>query len=50
VKIERELRDFLAERSTWPTAGEFQAEGHGALYAAASRSGGIRRWRRIVGM
>lgn len=50
VKIERGLRDFLAERSTWPSAKEFQAEGLGALYAAASRAGGIGRWRRIVGM
>lgn len=50
AKIERELRDFLSERSVWPTAGEFQAEGCGPLYAAASRNGGIGRWRRIVGM
>lgn len=48
--IERELRLFLAERSSWPSPKEFQAEGRGALYAAASRNGGIGRWRRIVGM
>lgn len=50
VKIEQELRAFLADRSSWPSAHEFQAEGRGALYAAASRAGGIGRWRRIVGM
>lgn len=50
AKIERDLRAFLTGRSTWPSAKEFQAEGHGALYAAASRAGGIGRWRRVVGM
>lgn len=50
TKIEQELRAFLAGRSTWPSPGEFQAADKGALYAAASRNGGIGRWRRIVGM
>lgn len=50
AKIERELRAFLAERSTWPSPQEFQAEGRGPLYAAASRRGGIGRWRRVMGM
>lgn len=49
-KIERELRAFLSERSAWPSPREFKAEGKGALYAAASRNGGIGRWRRMLGM
>lgn len=50
TKIEQELRAFLSDRSTWPSTGEFKAEGRGALYAAASRNGGIGRWRRLFGM
>lgn len=50
VAIEHELRAFLADRTSWPSPREFQAEGQGALYGAASRNGGIGRWRRIVGM
>ena len=50
ARIEKELRAFLSERSAWPSPEEFQAQGRGSLYAAASRSGGIGRWRRIVGM
>ena len=48
--IERELRSFVADRSDWPSAREFQDAGMGALYAAASRNGGVGRWRRLVGM
>jgi Fic family protein len=48
--IERELRAFLAGRSTWPPPKEFQEEGLGGLYAAASKNGGIGRWRRILGL
>jgi Fic family protein len=50
TKIERELRAFLSGRSTWPSPQEFQAAGKGSLYTAASRKGGIGRWRRMVGM
>lgn len=50
TKIEQELRAFLSDRSAWPSIGEFRAEGKGALYAAASRNGGIGRWRRLFGM
>lgn len=50
VKIERELRAFVAGRPSWPSPGEFRSEGMGSLYAAASKHGGIGRWRRIVGM
>jgi hypothetical protein len=50
ARIERELRAFLDGRSTWPRPAEFAAEGRSGLYAAASRNGGIRRWRRILGL
>jgi len=48
--VERELRAFLADRTSWPSPAEFRAAGRGALYAAASRSGGIARWRRLLGL
>jgi Fic family protein len=48
--IERELRAFLNGRSEWPTPGEFRAAGKGPLYAAATKAGGVPRWRRIVGL
>lgn len=50
ARIERELREFLAERDTWPALSEFRSAGRGALYTAASRNGGIARWRRVLGM
>jgi Fic family protein len=49
VRIERELRAFVVGRDTWPGPQEFRAAGMRSLYAAASRTGGIRRWRRILG-
>jgi len=48
--IERELRTFVAGRGSWPSPAEFRAAGRGDLYAAASRSGGIARWRRMLGL
>jgi Fic family protein len=48
--IEAELRRFLDGRSTWPSPDEFRAAGLGPLYAAASRAGGIARWRRAFGL
>jgi Fic family protein len=50
ARIESALREFLAERTSWPSAREFAAAGRGDLYAAASRNGGIGRWRRAVGL
>ncbi len=51
ARIERELREYLAGRSgAWPPREEFAADGRGPLYAAASRHGGIARWRRVVGL
>lgn len=50
TKIEQELRAFVAGRPSWPSPDEFHREGKGPLYAAASKRGGIGRWRRIVGM
>jgi Fic family protein len=49
ARIERELRGFLDGRSAWPKQGEFQAAGRGDLYSAASRAGGLARWRRMFG-
>ncbi len=48
--IEAELREFLKGRATWPTPSEFRSAGQGALYAAATKAGGVARWRRIVGL
>jgi Fic family protein len=48
--IEAELREFLDRRTDWPSPREFRAAGRGPLYAAATRAGGIPRWRRLVGM
>ncbi|HZV75380.1 MAG TPA: Fic family protein [Conexibacter sp.] len=50
AKIERELRAFVVGRASWPTVAEFRAAEQGALYDAASRAGGIRRWRAVVGL
>ncbi len=47
--IERELHAYLDGRTDWPRPAEFRAAGHGDLYAAASRSGGIARWRQMLG-
>lgn len=47
--IERELRRFVAGRGRWPSQAEFVAAGRRDLYAAASRNGGIRRWRALIG-
>jgi Fic family protein len=48
--IERELRAFLEGRSEWPSPAEFRAAGKVPLYAAATKAGGVPRWRRIVGL
>lgn len=50
ARIESALRGFVAGRTAWPSASEFAAAGLGGLYAAASRNGGIGRWRRVVGL
>lgn len=47
--IESELRTYLNQVSDWPSPSEFRAAGHGDLYAAASRNGGIARWRQMLG-
>jgi cell filamentation protein, protein adenylyltransferase len=47
--IEKELRSYLTDRADWPRPAEFRADGRGDLYAAASRSGGIARWRSLLG-
>lgn len=49
-RIRRELDAFCAERSVWPTATEFKAAGHGDLYVAASRYGGVAYWAKELGL
>jgi hypothetical protein len=48
--IERELRVWLDGRSAWPSYSEFVKAAERDLYAAASRNGGVGRWRRILGL
>lgn len=48
--VERELRAFVADRGVWPSRGEFDDAGLGGLYMAASRRGGIGRWRKLLGL
>lgn len=49
-RVEEELRAFLADRSAWPPPEAFDAAGRRDLYSAASRRGGIGRWRRMLGL
>jgi DNA-binding transcriptional ArsR family regulator len=48
-RIRAALVEFCADRTTWPSAGEFKAAGHTDLYVAASRYGGIRSWASDLG-
>lgn len=48
--IERELHDFVDGRGHWPSPTEFRRAGKVPLYLAASRAGGIARWRRMMGL
>ncbi|HTU78565.1 MAG TPA: hypothetical protein VMF09_07380 [Solirubrobacteraceae bacterium] len=49
-RIERELGEYCAGRSEWPTQREFVADGKGGLYKAASLHGGIGRWQKQLGL
>jgi cell filamentation protein, protein adenylyltransferase len=44
-KIENELRGLSKRLGHWPTIKEFRSTGSMALYQAASKAGGIRRWK-----
>jgi DNA-binding transcriptional ArsR family regulator len=48
-RIRAELEAFCADRTTWPSAGEFKSAGRGDLYVAASRYGGIAHWAELLG-
>ena len=48
-RIQAGLVGFCANRTTWPTAGDFKAAGHADLYVAASRYGGIGFWASQLG-
>jgi len=49
TRIRSELERFCAERGRWPRAAEFREAGHGSLYLAASRYGGIDHWAAELG-
>lgn len=49
-RIAQELRSFVGSRKAWPTFAEFAAADKEFLYQAMSRSGGIKRWRSLVGL
>jgi hypothetical protein len=44
-RIRAELSGFLAGRSVWPTAREFNGSGHRQLLTAVRRCGGTEKWR-----
>lgn len=48
-RIGTELEAFCADRTTWPSPGDFKAAGRGDLYVAASRYGGIAHWAEALG-
>ena len=45
ARIRGELTAIVAEIGRWPSTDEFRAAGRMGLYVAASRAGGIKRWR-----
>lgn len=49
-RIREELGRFCAGREDWPTEREFISAGKRALYAAASRNGGIGHWAAALGL
>ncbi len=49
-RIHAELEAFCAEIGRWPRAVEFRDAGHGDLYLAASRYGGIDHWAAELGL
>jgi hypothetical protein len=49
ARIRGELESFCGERGRWPRAAEFREAGHGSLYLAASRYGGIEHWAAELG-
>ena len=45
ARIREELTEFAANFEGWPSTDDFTKAGKTALYKAASRSGGMRKWR-----
>jgi Fic family protein len=45
-RIEREIFELASRVGGWPSPSDFNGAGKNALYVAASRAGGIDRWRR----
>jgi len=48
-RIEQGLRELIQEHGSWPASDVFKAAGKYDLYQAASRRGGIKRWRNRLG-
>jgi hypothetical protein len=48
-RIRAELKQFCADRRTWPRQADFAAAQRLTLYWAASRAGGMRRWEADLG-
>jgi len=49
ARVERELREFLADYNSWPGARGFETADRGLLYRAAGQHRGIAYWRRHLG-
>jgi hypothetical protein len=49
-RIHSELSAFCAGRESWPSAAEFRSSGHGSLYLAVCRYGGIDHWADALGL
>lgn len=49
-RLDRELTEFLAEASEWPSYSEFQRKGKKAVRDAVNRFGGARRWAERLGV
>lgn len=49
-RIEQELREFVGDRSDWPTVKEFKEGGKWPLYLAMTRNGGVDQWAGLLGL
>lgn len=49
-RIRAELASFCVGRRAWPSAHEFKSAGHGDLYVAVSRYGGVAFWAAELGL
>lgn len=49
-RIERELREFVGNRTKWPSIAEFNEAGRRPLYQAVTRFGGTQHWADRLGV